>query len=205
MKSWLKKILSKKPTPLAMDKFLIVGLGNIGESYENTRHNIGFSILDYLAKVQEFDFTLEKHAAVGKTKIKSKQMICIKPTTLMNRSGKAVRYWVLKENIPLENILILTDDLHLPFGTLRLRTKGSAAGHNGLKDIETQLNTPNYARLRFGIGLESKIFNQVDFVIGRWEKEELEILTERLQRTKDIIHSYCLNGAQNTMNQFNGK
>ena len=189
MKSWLKKILSKKPTPLAMDKFLIVGLGNIGESYENTRHNIGFSILDYLAKVQEFDFTLEKHAAVGKTKIKSKQMICIKPTTLMNRSGKAVRYWVLKENIPLENILILTDDLHLPFGTLRLRTKGSAAGHNGLKDIETQLNTPNYARLRFGIGLESKIFNQVDFVIGRWEKEELEILTERLQRTKDIILS----------------
>ena len=204
MKLWLKKILNKKPTTLDMHKFLIVGLGNIGESYKNTRHNIGFNILDYLSKEQNFRFTLEKYAAVGKTKIKGKQMICIKPSTLMNRCGKAVRYWALKENIPLENILILTDDLHLPFGTLRLRTKGSAAGHNGLKDIENQLNKSNYSRLRFGISQESKIFNQVEFVLGRWEKEEMEMLTERLQRTKDIIDSYCLQGAQNTMNQFNG-
>jgi len=187
-----------------MHKFLIVGLGNIGQAYENTRHNIGFSMLDHLATQWPFDFTSEKLAAVGKAKIKGKQLFFIKPTTLMNRSGKAVRFWALKENIPLENILILTDDLHLPFGTLRLRAKGSAAGHNGLRDIEAQLNTPHYARLRFGIGQETKAFNQVDFVLGPWEKEEAQALPERLEKTKEIIQSFCLQGAQKTMNQFNG-
>ena len=187
-----------------MHKFLIVGLGNVGKLYTNTRHNIGFSILDHLATQWDFEFTSEKLAAVGKSKIKGKQLILIKPSTLMNRSGKAVRFWALKENVPLENILILTDDLHLPFGTLRLRTKGNAAGHNGLRDIEAQLNTPHYARLRFGIGQETKAFDQVDFVLGAWEEQEAIALPERLNRAIEIIQSFCLQGAQKTMNQFNG-
>jgi len=200
----LSKIFSKKPTPLAMQKFLIVGLGNIGKDYENTRHNIGFSLLDHAATQWEFEYTSEKLADIGKIKFKGKQLVFIKPTTLMNRSGKAVRYWALKENIPLENILILTDDLHLPFGTLRLRTKGSPAGHNGLRDIEAHLNTPHYARLRFGIGHENKAFNQVDFVLGEWEIEEAKALPERVEKAREIIESFCLQGAQKTMNQFNG-
>jgi len=204
MKGLFKRLFSKTETPLAMHKFLIVGLGNVGKAYINTRHNIGFSILDHMAVQRSFEFTSEKLAAVGKSKIKGKQLVLIKPTTLMNRSGKAVRYWALKENIPLENILILTDDLHLPFGTLRLRTKGSAAGHNGLRDIEAQLNTSHYARLRFGISQETKAFNQVDFVLGAWEEEETHALPERLDRANEIIQSFCLQGAPKTMSQFNG-
>lgn len=204
MKGLLRRLFTRTEIPLAMHKFLIVGLGNVGKPYINTRHNIGFSILDHLATQRAFEFTSEKLAAVGKSKIKGKQLVLIKPTTLMNRSGKAVRYWALKENIPLENILIITDDLHLPFGTLRLRTKGSAAGHNGLRDIEAQLNTSHYARLRFGISQETKPFNQVDFVLGPWEEKEAQALPQRLNRALEIIQSFCLQGAPKTMNQFNG-
>ena len=160
----LKRIFSKKTPSLAMKKFLIVGLGNIGDQYQNTRHNIGFSILDHIASKNECLWESKKLANYTVLKKKGRQFILIKPTTFMNRSGKAVRYWALKENIPLENILILTDEIHLPFGTLRIKAKGSPAGHNGLKDIESELNTPNYARLRFGIGHEPKPFDQVKFV-----------------------------------------
>ena len=199
-----KRLFQKKTPSLAMSKFLIVGLGNIGEEYENTRHNVGFQILDELARKNECLWESKKLANYTKIKKKGKQFILIKPTTFMNRSGKAVRYWALKEKIPLENLLILTDELHLPFGAIRIKTKGSPAGHNGLKDIESQLNTPNYARLRFGIGQEQKAFDQVKFVLNKWEAEEEKALPKRIDRCSEAVLSFGLHGVQNTMNQYNG-
>ena len=187
-----------------MKKFLIVGLGNIGEDYANTRHNIGFDILGHFANEKEIVFESVKLGSRAVFKHKGKQFVLIKPSTFMNKSGKAVRYWALKENIPLENILILTDELHLTFGTLRLRGKGSDGGHNGLKDIQAHLNTPHYARLRFGIGQNQKPFNQVQFVLEKWNKEEQRALKERLGKCSELILSFGLQGLQKTMNQFNG-
>ena len=186
-----------------MKKFLLVGLGNIGHPYTNTRHNIGFSVLDALASKWELGFEDRKSAMLTRKNYKGKSFILIKPTTLMNRSGKAVRYWALKENIPLQNILIITDDLHLPFGSLRLRAKGSSGGHNGLKDVEALLNTPNYPRLRFGIGHEKTPFNQVDFVLGEWSTEEQSTLVERIDKAAEMAVSFGLSGLQNTMNEYN--
>ena len=188
-----------------MNKYLIVGLGNIGLEYENTRHNVGFSILDHLAASFECSWESKKLASQTSFKKKGKQFILIKPTTFMNRSGKAVRYWALKENIPLQNILILTDELHLPFGSIRIRGKGSTAGHNGLKDIEAQLNTPNYPRLRFGIGQEIKAYDQVQFVLNSWNDTESEQLPQRIDLCKDAIISFGLEGIQRAMNRFNGQ
>ena len=196
-----KKWQSNKP--LALKKFLIVGLGNVGTEYIGTRHNIGFDVVDTLAQHWGLEFELKKLAHTAQKNFKGKTFVLIKPTTFMNRSGKAVRYWTLKENIPVQNILIITDDLHLPFGTLRLRAKGSAGGHNGLKDIEALLNTSNYPRLRFGIGQENK-GNQVDFVLGHWLDEEKLALPERLSRSQEAVVSFVLQGLSNTMNQFNG-
>lgn len=204
MWSIFKTVFSKKPPP-DMKKFLIVGLGNIGEEYQGTRHNIGFEILNHLAKGKNITFESVKLAARTTFRFKGKQFVLIKPSTFMNRSGKAVRYWALKENIPLEHILILTDELHLPFGTLRLRGKGSDGGHNGLKDVEAQLNTPNYARLRFGVGQETKPINQVQFVLGKWNELERKALHERLNICAELVMSFGLLGLQKTMNQFNGK
>ena len=162
---FLKNLFKKKVPKLSMKKYLIVGLGNIGEEYNNTRHNIGFKIIDKLVEKNEIDWKVKKLAYNYSFKKKGRQFLLIKPSTFMNNSGKAVRYWALKEKIPLQNILIITDDLHLPFGDLRLRPKGSPAGHNGLKDVENQLNTSNYPRLRFGIGQNYKTFDQVKFVL----------------------------------------
>lgn len=195
----------KKDQSLAMHKFLIVGLGNIGSEYENTRHNVGFKILDELARSNECVWEVKKLASYTYFKRKGRHFVMIKPSTFMNRSGKAVRHWALKEKIPLENILILTDELHLPFGTIRVKSKGSPAGHNGLKDIEAELNTPNYARLRFGIGQEVKAFDQVKFVLDPWSDEETEKLTERIKICGEAVVSFGLQGLQNTMNNFNGK
>ena len=193
-----------QPKPLDIKKFLLVGLGNIGHPYTNTRHNIGFSVLDALASKWELGFEDRKSAMLTRKNYKGKSFVLVKPTTLMNRSGKAVRYWALKENIPLQNILIITDDLHLPFGSLRLRAKGSAGGHNGLKDVEALLNTPNYPRLRFGIGQEYTPFNQVDFVLGEWSTEEQSSLVERIDKAAEMAVSFGLSGLQNTMNEYNG-
>ena len=187
-----------------MHKFLIVGLGNIGPKYEDTRHNIGFKILDALAAKYNCAWEIKKLASYSNLKIKGRQFVLIKPSTFMNKSGKAVRHWALKEKIPIENILILTDELHLPFGTIRLRAKGSPAGHNGLKDIEAILNTPHYARLRFGIGAENKPFDQVRYVLDTWTSDEEQQLTERINRCGEAIESFGLQGIQNTMNLFNG-
>ena len=201
----LKRIFSKKTPSLDMKKFLIVGLGNIGDQYQNTRHNIGFSILDHIASKNEGLWESKKLATHTVLKKKGRQFILIKPTTFMNRSGKAVRYWALKENIPLENILILTDEIHLPFGTLRIKAKGSPAGHNGLKDIESELNTPYYARLRFGIGQEPKPFDQVKFVLDPWNTTEEKVLTQRIEKCGEAILSFGLEGLSTAMNRYNGK
>jgi len=201
----LKRIFKKKPPSSDMKKFLIVGLGNIRLEYYNTRHNVGFKILDHVAKKNKALWEVKKLASYSSFKKKGKKFVMIKPTTFMNRSGKSVKYWALKEKINIENILIITDDLHLPFGTLRLRGKGSAAGHNGLKDIESDLNTPNYARLRFGIGQQNKPFDQVKFVLDKWNKNEEKDITKRIDICKEIVIAFGLEGLNNTMNKFNGK
>ena len=202
---FFKELFKKKTPSLDMKKYLIVGLGNIGLEYDNTRHNIGFQILDHLAEKNKVLWETKKLASLSIIKKKGKKFIFIKPTTFMNRSGKAVRYWALQEKVNIENILIVTDDLHLPFGTLRLKGKGSPAGHNGLKDIESELNTPNYARLRFGIGQEKKPFDQVKFVLDNWNTNEKKYIKERIELCSEIIINFVLEGLTSTMNRFNGK
>jgi PTH1 family peptidyl-tRNA hydrolase len=186
-----------------MKKFLIVGLGNIGADYENTRHNIGFQILDAFAEQESFSFENQKLGAIASYKLKGRTFIFLKPSTYMNLSGKAVRYWMEKEKIPLENVLIITDDINLPFGTIRLKTKGSHGGHNGLKDTESKLATTKYNRYRFGIGSEFSKGRQVDYVLGEWSDEEKKLLPERLKRSVSLIKSFVLSGVERTMNQFN--
>lgn len=188
-----------------MKKFLIVGLGNIGEKYHNTRHNIGFKILDHLASEAEVSFETVKLGDRSTLKIKGRTLILIKPSTYMNLSGKAVKYWLDKEKIPLENLLVITDDLNLPFGTLRLKTKGSDGGHNGLKDIQDKLQTTKYNRFRFGISDAFSKGKQVDYVLSEWNEVETSQLDERLKMAAEVIKSFALAGVNNTMNQFNGK
>jgi len=188
-----------------MKKFLIVGLGNIGDKYTNTRHNIGFKILDYLADNEEVSFETLKLGDVASLKIKGRTLILLKPSTYMNLSGKALKYWLDKEKIPIENLLVVTDDLNLPFGTLRLKTKGSDGGHNGLKDIQDKLQTTKYNRLRFGISDSFSKGRQVDYVLGDWSDEENSKLKERFEMSSKMIKSFALAGVNNTMNEFNGK
>ncbi len=188
-----------------MKKFLIVGLGNIGAEYDDTRHNIGFKILDYLAEKETLTFSSQKLGALTTYKLKGRSFLLLKPSTYMNLSGKAIKYWLTKENIPLENLLVITDDLNLPFGALRLKQKGSDGGHNGLKDTQLQLQTNKYNRFRFGISNEFSKGRQVDYVLGKWTSEENEKLTERLDKAIEIVKSFGLSGVNNTMNSFNGK
>jgi PTH1 family peptidyl-tRNA hydrolase len=187
-----------------MKKFLIAGLGNIGPKYEHTRHNIGFKILDYLAETESLPWETQKLGAITIHKKKGRSFLLLKPSTYMNLSGKAVQYWLQKEKIPLENLLVVTDDLNLPFGTIRVKTKGSDGGHNGLKDIQHTLQTTNYNRFRFGISDAFTKGRQVDYVLGEWSPEEEEKLQERLEKSVQVIESFGLSGVKNTMNQFNG-
>ncbi len=188
-----------------MKKFLIVGLGNIGEKYANTRHNIGFKILDTLSEKEDLTFETQKLGDITSYKLKGRMFILLKPNTYMNLSGKAVQYWLTKEKIPLQNLLVITDDLNLPFGSLRLKTKGSDGGHNGLKDIQDKLQTTKYNRFRFGISNEFSKGRQVDYVLGEWNDEEISKLPERLEKAIELIKSFGLAGVSNTMNSFNGK
>lgn len=188
-----------------MKKFLIVGLGNIGPEYENTRHNIGFKVLDQLAEDREVSFKADKLASRTEFKNKGRTFVLIKPSTYMNLSGKAVRYWMEKEKVELEQVLIVTDDLALPFGTLRIKLKGSDGGHNGLKNINEVLNTTKYARFRFGISAEFGKGGQVDYVLGEWSAEENEKLGERIKKAGQAVVSFGMAGAARTMNQFNGQ
>ena len=186
-------------------KYLIVGLGNIGEEYRNTRHNIGFNVLDALAKASNLVFTDGRYGATATMSLKGRQLILLKPSTYMNLSGNAVRYWMQKENVPLENVLIIVDDLALPFGALRLKSKGSDAGHNGLKHIAATLGTQAYARLRFGIGNDFPRGGQIDFVLGHFTEEDMKTMDERVELACEIIKSFCLAGINITMNQYNKK
>jgi PTH1 family peptidyl-tRNA hydrolase len=187
------------------NKFLIVGLGNIGAEYVNTRHNIGFKVLDYFAKKESVTFETVKLGALAQYKFKGRSFFLLKPNTYMNLSGKAVHYWMDKENIPLENILVITDDLNLSFGTIRIKPKGSDGGHNGLKNINLVLNTNEYARFRFGISDEFKKGKQVDYVLGDWDDAEKIALPERLEISAEIIKSFCTAGLELTMTSYNGK
>lgn len=189
----------------SMKKFLIVGLGNIGEKYQNTRHNIGFKVLDYFASKEDLIFETQKLGDIATYKLKGRTFIFLKPSTYMNLSGKAILYWLTKEKIPLENLLVITDDLNLPFGSIRLKTKGSDGGHNGLKDTQDKLNTTKYNRFRFGISDAFSKGRQVDYVLGEWTEEENKTLTERLDKSVELIKSFVLSGVNNTMNTFNGK
>lgn len=188
-----------------MKKFLIVGLGNIGSEYVNTRHNIGFKILDYFATQESITFQTQKLGEVAEFKIKGRTVLLLKPNTYMNLSGKAVKYWLEKENIEKDNMLVITDDLNLSFGSIRIKTKGSDGGHNGLKNIQLLLNSSEYPRFRFGISDAFKKGKQVDYVLGEWSLEEKEVLKERLSISSEIIKSFALAGLNNTMNLYNGK
>lgn len=186
-----------------MNKFLIAGLGNIGAEYELTRHNIGFLVVDRLADNEKFAFTTDRLADHAEWKFKGRHLHLIKPNTYMNLSGKAVAYWLQRLAIPPENLLVIVDEIALPFGTLRLRIRGSAAGHNGLASIEQALGSPNYARLRFGIGNNFPKGGQVDFVLGNFPPEELDALPEIMDRAIEVIKSFCTIGPERTMNTFN--
>lgn len=186
-------------------KYLIVGLGNIGPEYYHTRHNVGFRILDALAEMANIEFKDGRYGAIAEYKFKGRQYILVKPSTYMNLSGKAVNYWLQKENIPVENMMILVDDLALPFGTLRLRPKGSDAGHNGLKHINETLGHQNYTRLRFGIGSDFSKGKQIDYVLGKWTEEELEKLPELYKICINMIKGISTIGVQRTMTAYNTK
>ena len=184
-------------------KYLLTGLGNIGAEYEETRHNIGFMVVDRLAKRYDAKFTIDRHGLVSHIRYKGRQLHLLKPTTYMNLSGKAVRYWNQQLKIPINHNIIVTDDIALPFGKLRMRAKGSAAGHNGLKDIEAQLGTQAYPRLRFGIDNQFRKGHQSDYVLAPFKSEEEADLPGYIEEACDMLLSFCAIGIDRTMNQFN--
>ena len=208
MIKWITHLFSStktEDTTDCMKKFLIVGLGNIGAEYVNTRHNIGFKVLDFFAKKESLSFETVKLGALAKYQFKGCTFLLLKPNTYMNLSGKAVKFWMDKENIPLENVFVIADDLNLSFGAIRIKPKGSDGGHNGLKNINFVLNTQNYTRFRFGISDEFKKGKQIDYVLGEWDDLEKAKLPERLELATEIIKSFGAAGLENTMTQFNGK
>ena len=205
--NWFSKLFKQKSIENLdpMKKFLIVGLGNIGAEYVNTRHNVGFKIIDYLALKEGLSFETVKLGLVATFKTKGRTLLLLKPNTYMNLSGKAIKYWMEKETIPKENVLIITDDLNLSFGTIRIKTKGTDGGHNGLKSIQFELNSSEYPRFRFGISDEFKKGQQVNYVLGEWDEIEKTKLPERFELASEIINSFALAGLDITMNTFNGK
>lgn len=186
-------------------KYLIVGLGNIGAEYAETRHNIGFKVLDALAEASSAVFSPSRYGSAAEVKYRGRTLVLLKPSTFMNLSGKAVRYWVDAEKIPMENLLVVVDDIALPFGTLRMRTKGSDGGHNGLKNINEMLGHNAYPRMRFGIGGDFPQGFQVDYVLGQWTAEERNALPERIAEAVEAVRSFVTVGAAMTMNRFNKK
>lgn len=188
-----------------MKKFLVVGLGNIGPEYVGTRHNVGFMVADRLAADACVPFQSCRYGDMAKFNVKNCQLLVLKPSTFMNLSGVAVRYWMNKEKLPLENLLVVVDDLALPFGKLRLRGSGSDAGHNGLKNIASELGTQNYARLRFGIGNDFSRGAQVNFVLGKFEGEEAEQLPSRIEMAAKAVKDFCLAGLAHAMTNYNSR
>lgn len=186
-------------------KYLIVGLGNIGDEYSNTRHNIGFRMIDAFAASKDVVWEDKRYGFVGRCRVKNAELVLLKPSTYMNLSGNAVRYWMQQEKIPVENILVLVDDLNLKFGAIRIRKQGSNGGHNGLGNIQSVLGTENYARVRFGIGNEYTRGAQINFVLGQWTEDEEKLMPERLKLVSEIIPCFALQGIDRTMNLYNGK
>jgi peptidyl-tRNA hydrolase, PTH1 family len=184
-------------------KYLIVGLGNIGDGYADTRHNIGFTVLDALAKTSNTSFMDKRYGAISQIKIKGRIMVLLKPSTFMNLSGNAVRYWLKKENIPLENFLVIVDDLALPLGSIRLRSKGGPGSHNGLAHINEILSSNDYARIRIGIGNNFRKGDQINYVLGTWTDEEKDLLKPRISIVIKMIESFCYSGVELTMTAFN--
>ena len=204
---WLIDLFRTKKTDPVDNKmkYLIVGLGNIGDEYQGTRHNIGFLNIDSFAKAQNAEWADKRYGAVAHTRVKNAELTLLKPSTYMNLSGQAVRYWSQQEKIPVENILVIVDDLSLPVGKIRMRGNGSAGGHNGLKNIEACLGTANYARIKFGIGNDFPKGGQIDFVLGKFSDEDLSVITEKVEYVGEMIKSFCLQGLDRTMNQYNKK
>ena len=202
MWNWLTQLFkAEEPDPM---KFLIVGLGNIGPEYDNTRHNIGFEVLDQWAKQHNAEWDTGRLAKVAKFKFRGKQIVCIKPTTYMNLSGKAVKHWMSAERILPKNMLVITDDIAIDVGKLRIRGKGSPGGHNGLKDIQAQLGSDKYDRIRFGAGGNFQRGRQVEFVLGQWDKdEEIEVALQK-DRACKAIESWIIKGLSGAMNEFSG-
>jgi len=186
-------------------KYLIIGLGNIGDEYHQTRHNIGFMVADHYAEKKGISFQDGRYGFTARCRVKNAELVLLKPSTYMNLSGTAIRYWMQKENIERENILVFVDDINLPFGSIRMRKQGSAGGHNGLKNIEQCLMGSNYARVRFGIGNGFPTGAQINYVLHKFNAEERSQINERLPLCDDIIESFCLQGVDRTMNQYNGK
>ncbi|MCR5313334.1 MAG: aminoacyl-tRNA hydrolase [Bacteroidaceae bacterium] len=186
-------------------KYLIVGLGNIGDEYDGTRHNIGFRNIDAFAKAQDAKWEDKRYGAVAHCRVKNAELTLLKPSTYMNLSGQAVRYWMQQDKVALENVLIIVDDLSLPVGKIRMRGNGSAGGHNGLKNIEQLLGTQNYARIKFGIGNDFPKGGQVDFVLGHFSDEDNKVIDEKVEYVGEMIKSFCLAGLTITMNQYNKK
>ncbi|MDR3260233.1 MAG: aminoacyl-tRNA hydrolase [Tannerella sp.] len=186
-------------------KFLITGLGNIGPEYLGTRHNVGFRVVNAVAEENGTNFTEERYGAIARLRVKNAELILLKPNTFMNLSGHAVRYRLQKENVAIENLLVVVDDIALPFGSLRLKPKGSHAGHNGLRNIEETLETDAYCRLRFGIGNAFSRGRQIDYVLSPFEPEELTSMPERVKQASEMVKSFCLAGVDITMNQYNHK
>jgi PTH1 family peptidyl-tRNA hydrolase len=184
-------------------KYLIVGLGNIGEEYKDTRHNIGFNVLDAMVLASNTVFTDKRYGAVSQVKYKGRDLILLKPSTFMNLSGNAVNYWLKKENIPFENMLVIVDDIALPLGSIRMRSRGNDGGHNGLAHISSILGTNEYPRIRFGIGNSFRKGSQVDFVLGSWNSEEKKVVDERISIVIDMIRSFAFAGTELTMTAFN--
>ena len=186
-------------------KYLIVGLGNIGDEYVGTRHNIGFRAVDAFAKKQGVEWMDKRYGAIARTRVKNAELILLKPSTYMNLSGQAVRYWSQQEKIPVERILVIVDDLSLPVGKIRMRGTGSDGGHNGLKNIASCMMTQNYARIKFGIGNDFPKGTQIDFVLGQFSDEDNQLIQEKLDYVGEMIQSFCLQGLDRTMNQYNKK
>jgi peptidyl-tRNA hydrolase len=205
MLSIFADLFRKKETTNSIEmKYLIACLGNIGAEYNETRHNIGFKIADRLAKDLDASFTTDRLAQISEMKYKGKSLLVIKPTTYMNLSGKAVQYWLRQEKIPIENLLVVNDDIALPLGTLRLRKSGNDGGHNGLTDIIEKIGTNVFCRLRFGLGNDYPRGKQVDFVIGKWKTSEAPIVDQRVDEAIEMIKSFVTQGPDRTMNQYNG-
>ena len=201
--NFLRSLFKKEkeePDPM---KYLVVGLGNMGAEYDNTRHNVGFEVVDALAKEFSVSFENDQLGDIAEFRHKGRTFVLLKPSTYMNRSGKAVRYWLQKKKIQPGNLLIVVDDLNLDFGKIRLRGKGGDGGHNGLKDINQILGNANYARLRFGIGADFSKGRQVDYVLGEWSSEEAEKLPDLLKKAQEMVKSFATIGLARTMNQYN--